>query len=115
MHKAITIIQFKLEGEIIRRRPEFEMDDRMLLHHIDLKRGVVHIDGKDYMLKDTNWPTLDPKDPYRLSIEEEDLIRKILHSFESSEKMKKHMRCSSGMGECIRFVIPIYCFMPLSR
>ena len=93
MHKAITIIQFKLEGEIIRRRPEFEMDDRMLLHHIDLKRGVVHIDGKDYTLKDTNWPTLDPKDPYRLSIEEEDLIRKILHSFESSEKMKKHMRC----------------------
>ena len=91
------------------------MDDRMLLHHIDLKRGVVHIDGKDYTLKDTNWPTLDPKDPYRLSIEEEDLIRKILHSFESSEKMKKHMRCSSGMGECIRFVIPIYCFMPLSR
>lgn len=69
------------------------MDDRMLLHHIDLKRGVVHIDGKDYTLKDTNWPTLDPKDPYRLSIEEEDLIRKILHSFESSEKMKKHMRC----------------------
>ena len=93
MHKAITIIQFKLEGEIIRRRPEFEMDDRILLHHIDLKRGVVHIDGKDYTLKDTNWPTLDPKDPYRLSIEEEDLIRKILHSFESSEKMKKHMRC----------------------
>ena len=93
MHKAITIIQFKLEGEIIRRRPEFEMDDRMLLHHIDLKWGVVHIDGKDYTLKDTNWPTLDPKDPYRLSIEEEDLIRKILHSFESSEKMKKHMRC----------------------
>ena len=93
VHKAISVIQFKLEGEIIRRRPEFEMDDRMLLHHIDLKRGVVHIDGKDYTLKDTNWPTLDPKDPYRLSIEEEDLIRKILHSFESSEKMKKHMRC----------------------
>lgn len=115
MHKAITIIQFKLEGEIIRRRPEFEMDDRMLLHHIDLKWGVVHIDGKDYTLKDTNWPTLDPKDPYRLSIEEEDLIRKILHSFESSEKMKSICVVSSGMGECIRFVIPIYCFMPLSR
>ncbi len=57
-HKAITIIQFKLEGEIIRRRPEFEMDDQMLQHHIDLKRGVVHIGGKDYTLKDTNWPTL---------------------------------------------------------
>lgn len=93
MHKAITVIQFKVEGEIIRRRPEFEMDDRMLLHRIDLKRGTVHIDGKDYELKDTHWPTLDPKDPYRLSVEEEDLLIKIRHSFESSEKLKKHMRC----------------------
>lgn len=93
MHKAITIIQLKVEGEIIRRRPEFEMDDRMLLHRIDLARGVVHIQGKDYALKDTHWPTLDPKDPYRLSVEEEDLLLKIRHSFESSEKLKKHMRC----------------------
>lgn len=93
MHKAITIIQLKVEGEIIRRRPEFEMDDRMLLHRIDLARGVVRIDGKDYALKDTHWPTLDPKDPYRLSVEEEDLLLKIQHSFESSEKLKKHMRC----------------------
>ena len=93
MLKAITVIQFKLEGEIIRRRPEFEMDDRMLLHHIDLKKGTVRIGETDYPLKDTNWPTLDMKDPYRLSIEEEDLILKIKHSFESSEKLKKHMRC----------------------
>lgn len=93
MHKAITIIQFKLEGEIIRRRPEFEMDDRMLLHKIDVQRGVIKIDGKEYELKDKNWPTIDAKDPYSLSVEEEDLIRKIHHSFESSEKLKKHMRC----------------------
>ena len=93
MHKAITIIQFKLEGEIIRRRPEFEMDDRMLLHKIDLSRGTVHLKGKDYELKDKNWPTIDPKDPYALSVDEEDLIRRIHHSFQSSEKLKKHMRC----------------------
>lgn len=93
MHKAITIIQFKLEGEIIRRRPEFDMDDRMLLHRIDTRRGVVRIDGEEYRLKDMHWPTLDAKDPYRLSVEEEDLILKIKHSFESSEKLKKHMRC----------------------
>lgn len=93
MHKAITIIQLKVEGEIIRRRPEFEMDDRMLLHHIDLDRGIISIHGTDYKLKDTHWPTLDSKDPYRLSIEEEDLLLKIQHSFESSEKLKKHMRC----------------------
>lgn len=93
MHKAITIIQFKLEGEIIRRRPEFEMDDRLLLHKIDVSRGVIRIGGKEYELKDKNWPTIDPKDPYSLSIDEEDLIRRIHHSFESSEKLKKHMRC----------------------
>lgn len=93
MHKAITVIQFKLEGEIIRRRPEFEMDDRMLLHHIDLKAGTLRLGGREYPLKDTYFPTLDPRDPYRLSIEEEELMRKIKRSFESSEKLRKHMRC----------------------
>ena len=93
MHKAITIIQFKLEGEIIRRRPEFEMDDRMLLHLLNLKTGTLRLGGQEYPLKDTYFPTLDPRDPYRLSIEEEELMRKIKRSFESSEKLRKHMRC----------------------
>lgn len=93
MHKAITIIQFKLEGEIIRRRPEFEMDDRMLLHLLNLKTGILRLGGQEYPLKDTYFPTLDPRDPYRLSIEEEELMRKIKRSFESSEKLRKHMRC----------------------
>ena len=93
MHKAITVIQFKVEGEIIRRRPEFRMDDRLLLHHIDLRRGIIRIEGKEYELKDKNWPTLNAKDPYALSIEEEELMRRIKHSFECSEKLKKHMRC----------------------
>lgn len=93
MLKAITVIQFKLEGEIIRRRPEFGMDDRLLLHRIDLKKGTIRLGTTDYPLRDTNWPTLDMRDPYRLSVEEEDLIYKLKHSFESSEKLKKHMRC----------------------
>ena len=93
MHKAITVIQFKVEGEIIRRRPEFRMDDRLLLHHIDLRRGIIRIEGKEYELKDKNWPTLNAKDPYALSIEEEELMRRIKHSFECSEKLKKHKRC----------------------
>ena len=92
MHKAITIIQFKLEGEIIRRRPEFGMDDRLLLHHIDLHRGTIRIEGKEYELKDKNWPTLNAKDPYALSIEEEELMRRIKHSFECSEKLKNRCR-----------------------
>ena len=93
MLKAITVIQFKLEGEIIRRRPEFGMDDRFLLHHIDLKKGTIRLGTTDYPLRDTYLPTLDMRDPYRLSVEEEELIYKLKHSFESSEKLKKHMRC----------------------
>lgn len=93
MHKAMTIIQFKLEGEIIRRRPEFGMEDRLLLDHLDLQQGTVTINGKAYPLIDTHFPTIDPNDPYRLTEGEQDLIEKICHSFESSEKLKKHMRC----------------------
>ena len=93
MLKAITVIQFKLEGEIIRRRPEFGMDDRLLLHHINLKKGTIRLGTTDYPLRDTYLPTLDMRDPYRLSVEEEELIYKLKHSFESSEKLKKHMRC----------------------
>ena len=93
MLKAITVIQFKLEGEIIRRRPEFGMDDRLLLHHIDLKKGTIRLGTTDYPLRDTYLPTLDMRDPYRLSVEEEELLYKLKHSFESSEKLKKHMRC----------------------
>ena len=93
MLKAITVIQFKLEGEIIRRRPEFGMDDRLLLHHIALKKGTIRLGTTDYPLRDTYLPTLDMRDPYRLSVEEEELIYKLKHSFESSEKLKKHMRC----------------------
>ena len=93
MHKAMTILQFKLEGEIIRRRPEFGMDDRLLLNHLDLRQGTVEVEGKSYPLADTHFPTVDPADPYRLTEGEQELIEKIAHSFECSEKLKKHMRC----------------------
>ncbi len=94
MQKAITVIQFKLEGQIISRRPEFRMDDRLLLHRMDLKRGIIRLaNGKEYPLRDIFWPTLNPKDPYSLSIEEEELMQRILHSFRSSEKLHKHVRC----------------------
>ena len=98
MHKAITIIQFKLEAAIINRRPEFGMQDRNLLEKIDYERGVFIRNGKEYPLRDTLLPTVDPKDPYRLSEEEEELIKKLHHSFISSEKLKKHMRCLFTYG-----------------
>ena len=98
MHKAITIIQFKLEAIIINRRPEFGMGGRRLLEKIDLERGVFVYEGKEYPLRDTNFPTVDPADPYRLTDEEQELIEKIHYSFMNSEKLKKHMRCLFTYG-----------------
>ncbi len=93
MHKAISIIQFKLEGQIIKRNPEYQMDDRLLLHLIDKKRGVITIDSKEYELLDKNLPTLDPDDPYALSAEEQQLVDQLARSFRRSEKMQKHLHC----------------------
>ena len=98
MHKAITIIQLKLEAEIISRRPEFGMEKRRLLHLIDYERGLFCYEGKEYPLRDTNFPTINPADPYRLTDEECELMTKIHASFMNSEKMKKHMRCLFTYG-----------------
>ncbi len=92
MHKAISIIQFKLEGQTVLRHPEWGMDHRALLHLIDLRRGVITLDGTEYPLLDTYLPTLDPADPYRLSQEEQDLMNQLTRSFRKSEKMQKHLR-----------------------
>ena len=98
MHKAISIIQFKLEAELINRHPEFEMEDRLLLHHIDFDRKVFVLDGKDYEMKDFFFPTLDPKNPYQLTEEEQDIVEKLHHSFVSSEKLRTHMHCLFRYG-----------------
>jgi fructose-1,6-bisphosphatase-3 len=92
MHKAIAVIQFKLEGEIIKRHPEFKMDYRLLLNNIDFTDGTITIDGKKYSLNDTKFPTIDPKDPYKLLDEELELIEKLKSSFMNSEKLNKHVR-----------------------
>lgn len=92
MHKAITIIQFKLEGQIIKRRFEFGMNDRLLLDKIDLKRGTILLDNKIYELNDNYFPTIDPKNPYKLSPEENKVIEKIKSSFLYSEKLRNHIR-----------------------
>ena len=65
MHKAIAIIQFKLEGELINRNPDFEMNDRNLLHLIDFEKGTIKINNQEYQLKDNHFPTIDPKNPYK--------------------------------------------------
>jgi fructose-1,6-bisphosphatase-3 len=93
MHKAISVIQFKLEAEIIHRRPEFEMDNRCVLEMIDYEKGVFRYDGKEYPLRDTKFPTIDPQNPSKLTDEEADLMKKIHRSFILSEKLKKHIQC----------------------
>ncbi|MBE5032761.1 fructose-1,6-bisphosphatase [Gallalistipes aquisgranensis] len=98
MHKAVTVVQFKLEGQLIARRPEFGMSDRLLLDKVDFGRGVLRIDGREIPLRDTRFPTVDPADPYRLTPEEEELVEKLRHSFLSSEKLRLHMRCLYAHG-----------------
>jgi len=102
MHKAITIIQFKLEAEIIRRHPEYRMEDRLLLDKIDFQNGSVRIDGKDYVMLDSFLPTVNPADPYALTDEERDLMDKIVASFLNSEKLRKHMHCLYSNGSMFK-------------
>jgi fructose-1,6-bisphosphatase-3 len=98
MHKAISVIQFKVEGQIIRRRKEFELEDRALLHKIDYKKGTILLDGKEYPLLDTNFPTIDPEDPYLLTAEEEEVMERLERAFLGCEKLQEHMRFLLAKG-----------------
>ncbi|HBZ6635971.1 fructose-bisphosphatase class III [Clostridium botulinum] len=98
MHKAITILQFKLEKEIIDRRPEFELEERLLLDKIDYEKGTIILNGTEYKLNDNNFPTIDPKDPYKLTEEESVLIDKLVYSFVNSDKLQKHVRFLFSKG-----------------
>ena len=88
MHKAISIIQFKLEGQTVLRHPEWHMEHRALLDKIDLEKGTI----ATYKLLDTNLPTIDPTDPYKLTKYEEDLMNQLWRSFRKSEKMQRHLK-----------------------
>ena len=92
MHKAISIIQFKLEGQTILRHPEWKMDDRLLLDKINYGEGTITVNGKTYPLTDSNLPTVNPADPYALSVEEQELMTQLERSFRKSEKMQRHLK-----------------------
>jgi fructose-1,6-bisphosphatase-3 len=92
MHKAIAVIQFKLENEIISRNKEFKMENRLMLHKIDYNNGTIEIDGNNYKLTDDKFPTIDLKNPYKLTLEEKELVEKLKFSFMSSEKLNRHVR-----------------------
>ena len=92
MHKAIAIIQFKLEGQLIRRHKEFHMENRCLLHRIDPEKCTITLpDGKEYPLLDTNFPTIDWKKPYELSTGEKEVMERLESAFRNCEKLQKHM------------------------
>ena len=98
MHKAIAVLQFKTEAAIFQRHPEWQMQDRCLLEHVDTERSICTIDGQEYTMKDSHFPTLDPKEPNRLTDEEAALMAKLHHSFRISEKLQKHIRTLLSHG-----------------
>lgn len=91
MHKAISIIQFKLEGKIIQRNPHFDMNDQLMLDKIDYRKGTILLNGKEYKLLDTSFPTIDPKDPYSLTSEEKTVIIKLATSIKNNRRLQQHI------------------------
>lgn len=98
MHKAIAIIQFKLEGEIIARHKEFKMEHRLLLNFIDYQTGTIRLKGQEYDLLDTNFPTIDPANPYELTSAEKELIEKITAAFKNCRRLQKHVQFLYAKG-----------------
>ena len=92
MHKAIAICQFRVEGQRIMAHPEYKLEKRLLLDKMDLEAGTVEVEGTVWPLRDTNFPTLDPADPYKLSPEEEEMLNSLEASFLNSEKLQRHIK-----------------------
>ena len=98
MHKAISIIMFKLECAVIDRNPDFQMEGRDYLRRIDFARGTVDIAGRQYPLRDTSFPTVDPADPAALNPDEQLVLDKLVASFRQSEKLQQHVRFLYAKG-----------------
>ena len=98
MHKAITVIQFKVESQIFHRRPEWQMENRCLLESIDFERHTCTVDGQDYQMRSCHFPTVDPANPSALTPEETLLMEKLHHSFRVCEKLRKHIKMLLSHG-----------------
>ncbi len=98
MHKAIAVLQFKLEGQLIMRRPEFGMQDRLLLDHIDYGNRALVLDGVSYPMKDVDFPTVNRNRPYELTAEEEQVMERLRQAFVKCEKLQKHVRFLFSKG-----------------
>lgn len=102
MYKAITMLQFKLEGQIIRDNPDFAMEEHCLLHRIDFDKHTVTVDGTEYPLKDWDFPTVSKDAPYALTGEEEELVAQLRSAFMNCEKLHKHVKLLYKKGSAYR-------------
>lgn len=98
IHKAVSVIQFKVEAGIIKNNPQFDMENRILLDKIDYEKGIIHINGSDYELNDKNFPTINPENPLALTPEEEEIVNKLKKSFLHSEKLQRHIKFLFAKG-----------------
>ena len=98
IHKAISVLQFKLEGQLIMRHPEFGMEDRLLLDKIDYSKKTEMCYGKEYAIKDTDFPTVDPANPYALTPEEEQVMERLRSAFMKCEKLRNHVKFLYSKG-----------------
>lgn len=102
MHKAITIMQFKLEGQTIKRRPHYQMENRLVLEQVNYQQGTMNVDGKEYPLIDRYLPTINPADPYALTDAEKLVIDRLKLSFINSKKLQQHVRFLFAKGSIYR-------------
>lgn len=98
MHKAMAVIQFKLEGQIIKRRPEFMMEDRLLLDKINFEKGTVMVEGREYKMRNMDFPTIDPANPYELTPEETEVMERLRQAFTRCDKLQKDVRFLFSKG-----------------
>ncbi len=98
IQKAMAVIQFKIEGNLIKKHPEYKMKDRLLLDKMDLEKGIIKINGAEYKLNDCNFPTINMKNPYKLTQEEAEIIERLKLSFMHSEKLNKHVNFLYAKG-----------------
>lgn len=118
MHKAIAVIQFKVEGQIIKRHPNYEMDERILLEHVDFEHGTVTVEGKVHAMADMSFPTIDPKNPLALTKEEEELLHTLLLSFRHSGLLHKHIKflySHGGMYKCYNSNLLYHGCIPMKK
>lgn len=118
IHKAISIIQFKLEGQIIKKHPEYKMEDRLLLDKINYKKGTVNINGETYKLNDKNFPTIDQNNPYKLTKEEEEIIDRLQESFKNSETLNKQINflyLKGNIYKCFNSNLLFHGCIPMER